>query len=253
MNAGKKNRIGRFLKPDGRSLIVAFDHGVFRGPTQGSEKPERVFEQIIEGGADGVLVTPGLATKFSDILSGRIGVILSVPMDPLYVDYASLIGADAVKTTYFGDVNDEEMIKLQEDVAVVCESYGLPYVAEVVPAVREEGKIKPIPDEWLVQVAARKAAEFGADMVKTIYTGSKESFREVVEKTFIPVVILGGEKADDRGVLNMVKEAVDAGGAGVAFGRNVWRRDNPKAMVEALKAIIHKGKGVEEALSILRG
>ena len=86
MNAGKKNRIGRFLKPDGRSLIVAFDHGVFRGPTQGSEKPERVFEQIIEGGADGVLVTPGLATKFSDILSGRIGVILSVPMDPLYVD-----------------------------------------------------------------------------------------------------------------------------------------------------------------------
>ena len=251
MNLGKKSKIRKFLKSDGRSLIVAFDHGIFYGPAEGSEKPGYVFEQIIEGGADGVLVTPGLASKFMDILAGRIGVILSVPMDPLYVDYAVNVGADAVKTTYFGDVNDEEVIKLQEDVAITCENYGIPYIAEIVPAVREAGEIKPVSDKWLVQIAARKAAELGADMVKTIYTGSVESFREVVEKTFIPVVILGGEKADDREVLKIVKNSLEAGGAGVAFGRNVWKRSKPKSMVEALRALIHEGKDVEEALSIL--
>lgn len=251
IGVGRRERLGKFLKPDGKSLIVAFDHGIFYGPSPGSEKPGKVLEQIVEGGADGVLVTPGLAVRFADILAGRIGVILSVPMDPLYVEYAALIGADAVKTTFFGDVDDMDVFKIQEDIAVVCESYGMPYVAEVVPAVREGGDFKPIPDKWLVQVAARKAAELGADMVKTLYTGSKESFREVVESTFIPVVILGGEKGDDRKVLQTVRDAVDAGAAGVAFGRNVWRRDNPKAMVEALKAIIHEGKSVEEALEIL--
>ena len=252
LGAGKRIRLGKFFKHDNRSVIVAFDHGIFYGPTPGSENPGKVLEQVVEGGADGVLVTPGLAVKFADILAGRIGVILSVPMDPLYVEYAALIGADAVKTTYFGDVNDMDAIKVQEDVAVVCESYGMPYVAEIVPAVKEGGGFKPTPDKWLVQVAARKAAELGADIVKTIYTGSKESFKDVISSTFIPVVILGGEKADDASVLQMVKDAVDAGGAGVAFGRNVWRRDNPKAMVEALKAVIHEGKSVEDALALLR-
>ena len=61
---------------------------------------------------------------------------------------------------------------------------------------------------------------FHIDIVKTNYTGSIDSFKEVVEGAGkIPVVIAGGEKAKKiEDVLQIVKDSVDAGGAGVAMG-----------------------------------
>ena len=109
-------------------------------------------------------------------------------------------------------------------------------------------RTKVLQDKWLVQVAARKAAELGADVVKTAYTGDPESFKAVIASTFIPVVILGGEKSDDRSVLQSVRDSLEAGGSGVAFGRNVWKHPNPSGMVRALVDSIHKNMGVEDAL-----
>jgi fructose-bisphosphate aldolase/2-amino-3,7-dideoxy-D-threo-hept-6-ulosonate synthase len=232
-----------------RSLLVAFDHGIVFGSLPGSEKPEWVLEQIVEGNADGVLVTPGLARKFAKVLIGRIGVILTIPTDPRYVEYAAKLGADGVKTTFFGDVTDSEVTKMQEDVAMACESQGIVYLDEVVPAVAGSYKAKTNPT--LVRLAVRKAAELGADIVKTAYTGDKASFEKVVSSTFIPVVILGGEKSGNREVLQMTRDAVDAGGAGVAYGRNVWGRDNPRAMIQALRSIIHEGRAVDDALELM--
>ena len=67
----------------------------------------------------------------------------------------------------------------------------------------------------VVKHAARVGCEMGADIVKVSYTGSPETFREVVEGCTVPVVIAGGAKMDsDRDILEMVKGAMDAGGAG---------------------------------------
>jgi DhnA family fructose-bisphosphate aldolase class Ia len=233
-----------------RSLLVAFDHGIVFGSLPGSEKPGWVLEQIIEGKADGVLVTPGLARRFANVLKGRIGVILSIPTDPAYVEYAARLGADGVKTTFFGDVTDSEVTKMQEDVAMACQSQGMVYLDEVVPA--DAGSYKAKSDPALVRLAVRRAAELGADMVKTAYTGDRASFERAVASTFIPVVILGGEKSGDREVLQMTRDAVDAGGAGIAYGRNIWGRDDPRAMIEALRMIIHEGRAVDEALELLK-
>jgi DhnA family fructose-bisphosphate aldolase class Ia len=51
----------------------------------------------------------------------------------------------------------------------------------------------------------------------------------------------------------MARDSVDAGGSGVAFGRNVWSRKDPGAMVRALRAIVHDGKTVDDALAVLGG
>ena len=67
-------------------------------------------------------------------------------------------------------------------------------------------KVKNGYDVSVVKHAARVGAELGADIVKVPYTGSPESFREVVEGCFVPVVIAGGEKMEtDRDILEMVK------------------------------------------------
>ena len=51
----------------------------------------------------------------------------------------------------------------------------------------------------------------------------------------------------DKEILEMVKGAIDAGGAGVSIGRNVFQHKYPQKMVEAMSAIVHEGASVEEA------
>jgi len=122
----------------------------------------------------------------------------------------------------------------------------MPLMAEMYP--REKNL-----DPDVVARAARIAFEVGADIVKTFYTGEGESFRAVVQSCPLPILILGGPKVEsDEQLLRMVRDALDAGAAGIAFGRNVWQRDNPVAAVKALRAMVHEGSSVEEALRVLQ-
>ncbi|MDI7261566.1 MAG: fructose-bisphosphate aldolase, partial [Thermodesulfobacteriota bacterium] len=107
-------------------------------------------------------------------------------------------------------------------------------------------------DVKLVKHAARVGAELGADIVKVPYTGSPESFKEVVEGCFVPVVIAGGEKMDtDKDILKMVKGAMEAGGAGVSIGRNVFQHKNPPGILQAISKIVHDGLKVDEVIGDL--
>ena len=82
--------------------------------------------------------------------------------------------------------------------------------------------------------------------------GSPDSFRDVTDGCFVPVVIAGGEKMDtDHDVLTMVKGCMEAGGAGVSIGRNVFQHRDPTRIVKAISQIVYAGVSVEEALRIL--
>src|SRR5690606_14833260 len=88
----------------------------------------------------------------------------------------------------------------------------------------------------------RAAAELGADIVKTAYpTGaSANEFRAIIEACFVPVIVLGGAAlGDDEALLTMVKQAIEAGAAGIAVGRNVWQHPQPAKIAAALHAVVH--------------
>ena len=100
--------------------------------------------------------------------------------------------------------------------------------------------------------AARLGQEAGGDFIKTAYSGSVESFKEVVETCPIPIVILGGAKMDsDLELLKVVKGCIDAGGAGTCMGRNMFQHEDPTAVVAALVKIVHEGASVEEAYKLI--
>jgi len=108
-------------------------------------------------------------------------------------------------------------------------------------------------DEKAVALAARVGAELGADIVKTNFTGSVESFRRVVEGCPVPVVVAGGEKMNsNEEILKMVEMAMEAGAAGVAIGRNIFQAENPRLMTKAISMIVHENAGWKEALEILK-
>ena len=104
----------------------------------------------------------------------------------------------------------------------------------------------------VVAHCARVGVELGADIVKVPYTGDVESFSEVVAACCVPVVIAGGERMDStRQILQMVSDSLNAGGAGISVGRNVFQHPNRVALVKALRAIVHENATVDQALKIV--
>jgi len=94
---------------------------------------------------------------------------------------------------------------------------------------------------------ARAGAELGADVVKTVYTGSPETFKEVVRGTPVPVLVAGGPKLDsDRAALEMVAGALAGGAAGVSIGRNIFQAKDPISMTRSFARLIFDGAAVDE-------
>ncbi len=232
INVGKEIRISRILKHDGRTLISALDHGGEDALTKGLENMADVLNSVIEAGVDAILINEGILLKYSEIIVPRIPVVLNVPFDESFIKYAVSLGADAVKTTYFGEVPLRiEVADKMRKLAKASEEYGIPYINELIPL--DNGNISY--DTEYIARAARAAAEYGADIVKTSFA---KNFKDVVKSCPVPVIIAGGDPKMG-GVPEMLKEVVLSGGAGGAIGRYIFQSGNIKRTVRELRKIIH--------------
>ena len=250
-DAGKTLRMRRVFRSDGKTVVVALDHGGFMGPAPGWNDPAPTLEAVVKGGADAVMTTAGIAERYPDIVAGRSSLILSTPMvermEPT-VEAAVKLGADSLKTfvTVGGGDDSASMSKLWKT-AVACRERSMPFLAEMFPM-----KSEKIPDptaEAVVAKYSRIGAEYGADYVKTFYTGSVDSFRAVTSTCPVPVINLGGSKTDtDKDLLQVVHDAMEAGAGGVAIGRNVWQHKDPEAMTRAIVGVVHSGWTPDEAV-----
>jgi fructose-bisphosphate aldolase/2-amino-3,7-dideoxy-D-threo-hept-6-ulosonate synthase len=246
---GKRLRLSRLTRKDGKTLIVAIDHGIV-GITEGIENVLGIVEKVIEGGADAVLVNFGVARKIIEKFGGSVAIVLTIPFDPKYVELAVKMGVDAVKTTYFGPVPlSEDKYNKFSAVGQACEEWEIPWVAEVVPV---DDQNKTIFEIEMIKKAARIGSELGGDIIKTAYTGTPSDYRKVIEASLAPIVIMGGPKMENvKDVLQITKDSIDAGAIGGAIGRNIWQHKDPVKMTRAIVSVIHENATTEEALEIL--
>jgi DhnA family fructose-bisphosphate aldolase class Ia len=257
-----KQALQKILKPDGKALIVAMDHARDWGALPGIENPAETIEQVIEAGADGIMTTYGVVKNFGHLMFGRVGVLLRIDgynsylgekwmeynqWQRLYnVEDAVSIGADAVVTNYFlGIPAEADSLLVMAETAVEADRLGVPLVVEALAC-----KSPNIPDHLdakYIKVAARIAAEHGADMVKCYYSGTPE-YRQVVDESYVPVMIAGGPAKETKlEALQMVSEAIHVGVKGIFFGQNIWRSGNTAGMVKALADVIHNDADPEIA------
>ncbi len=254
-------RYHRLFGADGRSVVIAMDHGITDGAVSGFENPETVLEQAIAGGADAILTSIGIARHFSKQLKdvgllircdGATSPFLEHPRELIIgIDDLLSTGADAAAAMYFpGIVNGHNSTIYFPRLAAEAHRWNIPVMAESLPYGFEDH-----PDARAVDAVAdtcRMAAENGADIVKTFYSGERESFKKVIRSSYVPVLVLGGPKShSDREFLASIREAMDAGAAGVVIGRNVWQAASPIAMTQALVALVHHDVSLDDALHIL--
>ena len=235
------------------------DHGLTEGPILGIEDNlGEMVNKIATGGANAVLGHIGIPLYAHRGYGPDIGLILhlsgstSLSPDSNYkvlvnnVLEAVKLGADGVSIHInVGTKSDPAMLEILGRISREARDYGMPLLAMMYP--RREN-IKDEYDVEVVKIAARVAAELGADIVKTNWTGEPDSFKEVVRGCMAPVIIAGGQKKGIKGILETTKQAIDVGGAGVAYGRNVFQAQDPTKVVKALYLIVHKNYDVNEAI-----
>ena len=262
MYLGKAIRLGRlFNRESGRLLAITLDHAIARGVLPGLVDVESAVASVAAGRPDAMTLQKGIASRiFSpDYAADGISLIVKAtsysPFHPTLdtptatVEEAVRLGADAISVGMLvGGANQAEQLTHLSSVAREAEALGLPLAAHIYP--RGEGLQGERQSVENVQYAVRAGAEVGVDIVKTEYTGSAESFAEVVQAAYPAKVVLaggspGGELHD---YLQMTADALAAGAAGFTYGRFVWQHPQPDRVVEALRLMVHQDKSVDDAL-----
>ena len=259
--SGTAIRLERILdRRTGKAFIVPLDHGATMGPMPGLFDIRDTVAKVAEGGATAVLMHKGMIeTGYRDC--GRdLGLIVHLSAGSIYsadpgrkvlvttVEEALRRGADAV-SIHLNIGGESESVMLEEAGAVsdACNVWGVPLLAMVYP----RGSAAEQPES--VRTCVRVAAELGADIVKTAYTGSVESFREVTKGCPIPVLIAGGpQMGSDRAFLAMVSDAMQAGAGGVSIGRGIFGHHDIVGMCSAVSDIVFRNADVETALTRIR-
>ncbi|MGE4504905.1 MAG: 2-amino-3,7-dideoxy-D-threo-hept-6-ulosonate synthase [Desulfovibrionaceae bacterium] len=264
MSIGKAIRMERIVdRNNGRTIIVPMDHGVTVGPIYGLVDLRGTVNDVVEGGANAILMHKGLP-RCSHRRGGRdVGLIIhlsaSTTLSPTpnakalvgTVEDALKLGADAVSVHI--NLGDETEPRMLADLGTLCSNandWGMPVLAMMYA---RGPKIENEYDPAVVAHCARVGTELGADIVKVNYTGDPESFERVTEACCIPVVIAGGPKMDrDRDIVQMVHDSIAAGGAGLSVGRNVFQHKDTARLVAALSKVVHQGWSVDDACELLR-
>ena len=248
---GIKSRLSQIIcKKSGRTVKLAFDHGFIMGPTSGLERIDLSIKPLIEY-SDCIMCTRGiLRTVIPPTINKPISfradagsTILTSLNDESLVDIEEAIRLNVqllAVMVAIGDPDHEGLTirNLAKTVDLGCR-YGIPTLG-----VTAVGK-NLTRDARYLSLATRVCAENGANVVKTYYCDEK--FEQVTNACPVPIVIAGGKKLPERDALQLAKNAIDKGAAGVDMGRNIFQADSPIGMLLAVREIVHNNATVDQA------
>jgi putative autoinducer-2 (AI-2) aldolase len=251
---GMKNRLARIFNPvDGRTVMLAIDHGYFQGPTTGLERIDHTIVPLVPC-ADALMVTrgvlrssipPEISVPIVLRASGGQSILKELSNELIAVDIEDAVRLNAsalAVQVYIGGMYEHESIGNLTKVVDAGNRHGIPTLG-----VTGVGK-ELIRDAKYLGLATRICAEMGAHFVKTYYC--EKDFARVAAACPVPLVIAGGKKLPELEALNMAYEAINEGASGVDMGRNIFQCKTPQAMIQAVRAVVHDGEKPEKAYDL---
>jgi len=253
---GMKSRLSKVFNPaTGKSLMLAFDHGYFLGPTSGLERLDLNIPPLAEYIDCYMGTRGGLKTCIDPKITGNKSIALritsgsSVLNDDLSDEIISVDIAEAIRMNadlmasqvFIGGVQQRKSIENLSKAINTGNTYGIPTMG-VVAVGKEMAR-----DAKYFRLATRIIAEVGAQVVKCYYC---DDFETVIASCPVPIVIAGGKKIPEKEALEMCFNAISMGAAGVDMGRNIFQSESPIAMVQAVRAIVHDGIDAKDAFEM---
>lgn len=248
---GMQSRLARIFNPRSeRSVMLAFDHGYFQGPTTGLERIDLSIAPLFAK-TDVLMCTRGIlrsvvppATNKPVILraSGGNSILRELSRESVAVtmeDALRLNVCAVAAQVYIGSEYEHQSINNVITLVDEGNRYGMP-----VMAVTGVGK-DMARDARYFSLASRIAAEMGAQFIKTYYV--EQGFEKVTASCPVPIVIAGGKKLPEQQALEMCWQAIEQGASGVDMGRNIFQSSAPVAMLEAVKKVVHDNISAKEA------
>ncbi len=249
---------------NGNLLILAYDHGTEHGPVDfepnpDSADPKNVFEVAKHDAVTAIAVQKGIAEAYYSEYSDDVPLLVKLngnsnlrdPKDyyspkQCSVQYAvEELGASAVGyTMYAGSDYEDRMWQDFREVQEEARRYGVPVVMWAYPrgrGIEENSDYSGDTDTDVIAYAARLGLELGADVVKCKYPGSREETEKVLDVTGkMKFVMSGGSKRSDDEFLEDVQNTIDAGGNGLAVGRNIFQREDPTEILDRLEEVLYE-------------
>ena len=251
---GMQSRLARIFNPqDNKTVMLAFDHGYFQGPTTGLERIDINIAPLFEH-TDVLMCTRGIlraqvpvttnkpvvlrASGANSILTELSNEAVAVAMD----DAVRLNVAAVAAQVYIGTEHEHQSIKNIIKMVDAGMRVGMP-----VMAVTGVGK-DMARDQRYFSLASRIAAGMGANIIKTYFV--EEGFERITAGCPVPIVIAGGKKLPENEALDMCFRAIDQGASGVDMGRNIFQSEDPIAMMKAVRAVVHGGESAAQAYQL---
>src|SRR6266403_4160523 len=253
---GMTNRLARVFNPQsGRTVMLAVDHGYFQGPTTGLERIDLSIVPLLPN-CDALFCTRGILRSVIPAESQKPMVLRSggpsILREELSDEQIAMDMEDAVRLNAAG-------VGIQVFVGGEFETRSIHNMTRLVDAGLRCGMpvmgvtavgTNMVRDARYFRLACRIIAELGAQYVKTYYVD--DGFETVTASCPVPIVMAGGKKLPEIEALTMAYNAVQQGASGVDMGRNIFQSDAPKAMIQAVHAVVHQNMKPQHALDMFQ-
>lgn len=242
---GMKDRLSRIFNPtSGKTVMLAFDHGYFMGPTSGLERLDLLIPSLAPY-ADCLMGTRGairtsVPATYNKSIALRVSSGSSVLQDDLSHESLVVDIEDAIRMnasamavqTFIGADGQKETIEALNQAVNLGLRYSIPTMGVVAVGKQMERTTR------FFLLATRMLAEFGVQIVKTYYC---DNFEQVASSCPVPLVVAGGKKVPEKDALTLAYNSIQGGAAGVDMGRNIFQSENPREMIQAVYKVVHEG------------
>ncbi len=264
---GKTNRLAQVFRPNKKgeyhTVMLAVDHPYFQGPIEGLKDPRKTIQPLVPyadaiSPAKGTLeycLDPKVTTPVILRVTGGNSVTRKEELSDEHIitsieEAVRLNAAGVSVSVYIDSEHQAQTIKNLGKAANQAARYGLLVLgitavgANLEKMVKGEGGKDNEEAARYFAHAGRIIQENGADIVKTYYCKNFEHVREGIQ---VPIVIAGGKKVDEKEALEYTFNAIRGGAEGIDMGRNIFQAEDPLAMIQAIRKVVHDSYIPEEA------
>jgi class I fructose-bisphosphate aldolase len=269
-------RLNRLFHPvSGRCIDVAVDHGFFGRADllTGIEDMASVIETLVAAAPEAIQLAPGQAPLLQALPGRKPALVLRIdvtnayepepPAEPFSVLVDDAIGlavrldaacvcVNLLDAPGRGELRRQCLHNIAAARAA-CERAGMPLMVEPLVLDPGTGGYHDVGDPDRIIALVRQAAEMGADLIKAHTTDDLAAYARIVTAAGVPVLPRGGSRVNDEEILERTHALIEAGAAGIVYGRNIIQHPDPAAMVRALAVVVHEDATPETAARELAG